>query len=225
MALLILLRHGQSMWNERNLFTGWVNIPLSQNGINEAIQAGIELADTPIDIAYTSTLMRAQQTAMIALAQHHSKKVPIILPQSEIDKKQQQIHAQNITDESIPTYVDWRLNERQYGELQGFNKAETAKKYGADQVKLWRRSYDIAPPAGESLAMTKERTLPCLNTEIKPLLDANKNILVSAHGNSLRSIIMSIEGLTEAESLNFELQTGIPRIYEYNSGEFNLQKK
>ena len=225
MALLILLRHGQSMWNERNLFTGWVNIPLSQNGISEATRAGVELADTPIDVAFTSTLMRAQQTAMIALAQHNSKKVPIILPHSETDKKQQQIYANNIADESIPTYIDSRLNERQYGELQGFNKADTAKKYGADQVKLWRRSYDIAPPGGESLAMTKERTLPCLNTKIKPLLDLNKNILVSAHGNSLRSIIMSIEGLTESEILNFELQTGTPRIYEYKEGKFSLRKK
>ena len=134
MALLILLRHGQSMWNERNLFTGWVNIPLSQNGISEATRAGVELADTPIDVAFTSTLMRAQQTAMIALAQHNSKKVPIILPHSETDKKQQQIYANNIADESIPTYVDSRLNERQYGELQGFNKADTAK--NTEQIKL-----------------------------------------------------------------------------------------
>jgi 2,3-bisphosphoglycerate-dependent phosphoglycerate mutase len=223
MAVLILLRHGQSMWNERNLFTGWVNIPLSKKGIDEAIEAGKKIAHLPIHIIYTSTLMRAQQTAMIAMAQHHSNKVPIIMPTDSEDQIQQKIYSPEISNTSIPTFIDWRLNERQYGELQGLNKAKTAEKFGDEQVKLWRRSYDIAPPSGESLAMTKDRTLPCLRDKITPLLDENKNVLISAHGNSLRSIIMSIENLSETEILNFELPTGVPRIYQYESGSYTFK--
>jgi len=209
------------MWNQRNIFTGWVDVPLSSQGIEEAIAAGKKIADTPIDCVYTSTLVRAQQTAMIAMAQHQSNVVAVIQHEDAPElANQSQIKSDEEKANTIPTYIDWRLNERYYGDLQGFNKTATAEKFGADQVKLWRRSYNVAPPGGESLEMTCERTLPCLNERIIPALDSGQNILVSAHGNSLRSIVMEIEQLTEAEVLNLEIPTGIPRSYEYSNQQW-----
>ena len=216
MATLILLRHGQSLWNKANRFTGWVDVPLSQQGIEEAMNAGKQLAEQPIDIIFISTLMRAQQTAMLAMVHNQSQKTPCIIHQEDEKMAQwTQIHNAEAEKSIIPCYVDWRLNERYYGELQGANKAETIEKYGADQVKIWRRSYDIPPPEGESLQMTAERTLPCLNERIIPALQQGKNCLVAAHGNSLRSIVMSLEKLSSAEVLQLELPTGIPRLYKY----------
>ncbi len=218
MPTLILLRHGQSMWNQRNIFTGWVDVPLSAGGIDEAVKAGQQIANTQIDAVFTSTLVRAQQTAMIALAQHKANKVPVIQHSDEPELAlRSSIHSEEEQANTLPTYIDWRLNERYYGKLQGLNKAKTAETYGDDQVKIWRRSYDIAPPEGESLAMTRDRTLPCLNERIIPALNSGKNILISAHGNSLRSIVMEIEGLSEQQVLELEIATGEPRVYQYNN--------
>ena len=197
MATLILLRHGQSVWNAANKFTGWTDVGLSEVGEAEAAKAGEELADTQIDVVHTSDLIRAQHTAEIVM-------------------------RHNRASSDVPTHRDFRLNERHYGDLQGLNKQDTRDKYGDEQVHIWRRSYDVPPPGddGESLAMCAERTLPYLGEAIKPDLDAGKTVLVAAHGNSLRSIVMKIEGLSKEEVLSLEIPTGIPRIYTYEGGDF-----
>ena len=195
MATLILLRHGQSVWNAANKFTGWTDVDLSEVGVAEAAQAGEDLADIQIDVVHTSDLIRAQRTAEIVM-------------------------SNNRVSTNVPTHCDFRLNERHYGALQGLDKDETRAKYGAEQVHIWRRSYDVPPPEGESLEMCAERTLPYLREAILPDLEAGKNVLVAAHGNSLRSIVMEIEGLTKDEVLNLEISTGVPRTHAYGNGTF-----
>jgi len=221
MSRLILLRHGQSTWNKQNLFTGWVDVPLSPLGIQEALNAGELIRDIPIDIIFTSTLTRAQMTALLAMSNHSSGKTPIMQhPENPRIAEWETIFSDHTKAETIPVICAWEINERMYGELQGLNKAETAEKFGAEQVKLWRRSYDIAPPEGESLAMTAERSIPYFTKQIVPYLKQGKNVLVSAHGNSLRSIIMHLDGLTKDEVLHLELATGVPIMYEYHQGVF-----
>lgn len=225
MSQLILLRHGQSEWNKRNLFTGWVDVPLSEEGIKEALAAGTLLSEIPIDIILTSTLVRAQMTALLAMSKHHSKKVPIVLHGGEGKLEEWgQIYSEETKNEVIPVIRSPELNERAYGELQGLNKQETAEKFGAEQVKLWRRSYDTPPPNGESLEMTAARSIPYFKQKILPLLEENKNVFVCAHGNSLRSIIMYLDGLSKDEVLHLELATGVPVIYEFSKGSFNKSK-
>ena len=195
MSLMVLLRHGQSVWNAANKFTGWTDVDLSEIGEEEAKAAGEQLAEVAFDVIYTSDLIRAQRTAKIAM-------------------------AFNTASDSPTTITDWRLNERNYGDLQGLNKDETREKFGAEQVQIWRRSYDVPPPGGESLETCAERTIPCLEELIIPDLESGKTILVAAHGNSLRSIVMHIEGLTREEVLSLEIPTGIPRSYDYQDGKF-----
>lgn len=221
MSTLILLRHGQSEWNKLNLFTGWVDIPLSQKGIEEAIDAGKLIADIPIDFIVTTTLVRAQMTAMLAMTQHASGKVPVIRHEGEGQQdKWSKIYSEATEQQCIPVIRAWELNERMYGELQGLNKAETAERFGADQVKKWRRSYDIPPPHGESLEMTAARSIPYFEEKIVPMLRAGKNVLVVAHGNSLRSIMMVLDHLSHEEVVNLELPTGVPVLYAFDSGTF-----
>ena len=225
MSQLILLRHGQSEWNKRNLFTGWVDVPLSQEGIDEAFSAGDAIKDIPIDFIVTTTLMRAQMTAMLAMTRHSSGKVPVVMHAGEGKLEAWgKIHGHEAQAHVIPVIRCWELNERAYGELQGLNKAETAEKYGADQVKVWRRSFDVAPPGGESLAMTAERSIPYFEKAVAPLLEQGKNVLVCAHGNSLRSIMMDLDGLSKDQVVHLELATGIPVVYQYNSGSFVKQQ-
>ena len=190
MAKLILLRHGESQWNLENRFTGWVDVPLSPKGIEEAKVAGEHLKDLPIDLVFTSVLQRAINTASIAL--------------------------ETAGKNDLPTERDQALNERHYGDLQGLNKAETAAQYGDEQVKIWRRSYDVPPPGekGESLKDTAARTLPYYRQHILPALLGGKNVLVVAHGNSLRSIVMELEQLTKEQVLELNIPTGIPLLYE-----------
>jgi 2,3-bisphosphoglycerate-dependent phosphoglycerate mutase len=195
MATMILLRHGQSVWNAANIFTGWTDVDLSEVGVTEAAKAGAELAEISIDVIHTSGLIRAQRTAEIVM-------------------------EHNRVSNDVPTYRDIRLNERHYGDLQGMNKDETRAKHGDEQVRIWRRSYDVPPPGGESLEMCAERTLPYLTEAIIPDLEAGKTVLVAAHGNSLRSIVMKIEGLSKDEVLNLEIPTGVPRTYTYDDGTF-----
>ncbi|MBV6343132.1 2,3-bisphosphoglycerate-dependent phosphoglycerate mutase, partial [Candidatus Magnetobacterium casense] len=212
---------GQSEWNKHNLFTGWVDIPLSKQGIDEALAAGKLIRDIPIDVIITTTLIRAQMTAMLVMSEHHSGKVPVILHSGEgkLDDWSK-IFSDATKLNTIPVIRCWELNERMYGKLQGLNKAETAEKFGADQVKLWRRSYDIAPPEGESLAMTAARSIPYFNQKVVPLLEQGKNVLISAHGNSLRSIIMELDGLSHDEVVHLELATGVPIVYNFSDGNF-----
>jgi len=226
-ALLIMLRHGQSEWNKKNLFTGWVDVPLSEEGIQEAYKAGEIIKDIPIDVIFTSTLIRAQMTLAIALVNHSQKKVPVMCPEGdEKNRAYAKIYSEETENHTIPVYKAWQLNERMYGELQGLNKDETRAKFGKSQVELWRRSFDVPPPNGESLEMTAARTIPYFEETIVPHLRDGKNVFVSAHGNSLRSIIMDIDGLTKEEVVRLELATGVPVIYEYKKGQFeNLSRQ
>lgn len=224
-AQLILMRHGQSDWNKRNLFTGWVDIPLSKEGVFEALETGKKIADMPIDVIFVSSLMRAQMTAMLVMSVHNSGRVPImkdhLLPPNMQDWDA--IHDEETKKLCIPVISAWEINERMYGKLQGLNKQATIDKFGADQVKIWRRSYDVAPPEGESLEMTAARSIPYFKKTVVPYLEQGKNVFICAHGNSLRSIVMHIENLTKEQVLNFEIATGEPIVYTYDQG--NWQKK
>lgn len=217
-SILILLRHGQSLWNLENRFTGWVDVPLSEKGIEEARQAGQEIAKISLNRVYVSTLSRALMTAQLALLHHSENYTPLLI--NELGEHEGwDRFEQSGGAKTLPLYPAWQLNERCYGDLQGLNKDEMRKKYGPEQVQIWRRSFEGTPPGGESLKATSERTLPYFKHEILPHL-ANENILISAHGNSLRSIVMSIEGLSEEEVVALELPTGEPRIYEFEAGQF-----
>ncbi len=194
MARLVLLRHGESQWNLENRFTGWVDVPLSPKGIEEAKQAGEKLRGLTFDRAFTSVLTRANETLRLVL--------------------------EAIGQTAIPIEKDKALNERMYGDLQGLNKAETAKKYGDAQVKIWRRSYDVKPPGGESLKDTAERALPYYEKMIKPSLLKGETIIIAAHGNSLRALVMELDQLSKDEVLELNIPTGVPLLYELdNSGK------
>ncbi|MDR2273856.1 MAG: 2,3-bisphosphoglycerate-dependent phosphoglycerate mutase [Sphingobacterium sp.] len=190
MVKLFLVRHGQSQWNLENRFTGWQDIDITALGQLEARKAGKALEKELIDIAFTSTLIRAQHTLQIIL--------------DEIGKP------------NIPVVVNAALNERSYGRLEGLNKAETAEKYGAEQVHIWRRSFDVAPPGGESLKDTYDRVIPYFEHSIKPQLDAGQNVLIVAHGNSLRALIMYLEHLSPEQILEREIATGDPITYQWD---------
>jgi 2,3-bisphosphoglycerate-dependent phosphoglycerate mutase len=187
MATLVLIRHGQSLWNLENRFTGWVDVPLTDRGREEARRAGQAIRDLRFDVAYTSALSRAQETLALVLG---------------------------VLGQTPPIIRDVALNERHYGDLQGLNKADTAKKYGDEQVKIWRRSYDVAPPGGESLELTAKRTLPFYERAIAGDLRQGKHVLVVAHGNSNRSIVMQLDRLTREQVLELNLDTGVPIVYE-----------
>jgi len=194
-----LIRHGQSQWNLENKFTGWVDVPLTPKGEEEAKDAGKKLANYTFDLAYTSKLQRAQNTLKMVL--------------------------ENSNNIGVPTTEDLALNERMYGDLQGLDKTETEQKFGVEQVKIWRRSYDIAPPNGESLKDTAARVIPYYESEILPKLKAGKNIIVAAHGNSLRALIMDIEKMSPEEILAFEIPTATPRIYVFDENMNILEKR
>lgn len=220
-AALILIRHGESLWNEKNLFTGCVDVPLTRKGVDEAIEAGKRIRNIPVDMIYTSALIRAQMTAMLAMTQHRRKKVPIVLHgESEQAAQWSQIYSEETRKQSIPVIPAWQLNERMYGELQGLNKQETAEKFGKERVHAWRRSYDIPPPKGESLQMCADRAVAYFRDHIEPQLFSGKNVMIAAHGNSLRSIIMYLDKLTSQEVINLELSTGIPMLYIFKEGKF-----
>ncbi|AFN73927.1 phosphoglycerate mutase 1 family [Melioribacter roseus P3M-2] len=215
MYKVVLLRHGESEWNKLNLFTGWTDVDLSEKGIEEARQAGKVMKEEgyTFDIAFTSVLKRAIKTLYIA--------------QEEMDLLW------------IPVIKSWRLNERHYGALQGLNKAETAEKYGDEQVKLWRRSYDVPPPAldendprypgkdprykdldkkdiplTESLKSTVERFLPYWHETIAPTIKSGKKVIIAAHGNSLRALVKYLDNMSEEEIVNLNIPTGVPLVYE-----------
>jgi len=187
---LVLVRHGASVWNLENIFTGWTDVDLADKGREEALHAAIKLKEYKFDLAYTSVLKRAIDTLDIIL--------------------------QEIGQTDIPITKDEALNERHYGDLQGHNKDEMRKKVGAEQVHLWRRSYDVAPPNGESLKDTCDRTIPYLKDKILPDIQQGKNVIVSAHGNSLRSILMYLEDLRPDEIIKVNIPTGVPYVYEFD---------
>jgi 2,3-bisphosphoglycerate-dependent phosphoglycerate mutase len=222
MSKLIMVRHGQSIWNLLNLFAGWVDVPLSSKGIEEALAAGEKIKDIPIDIIFTSALIRAQMTAMLAMSVHKSGKVPIVMHSEKGPMENwEHIYGRSAVENCIPVICAWQLNERMYGELQGLNKAETAEKFGAEQVQIWRRSYSTRPPGGESLEMTAARTIPYFEERIVPHLKNEKNVFIAAHGNSLRSIVMDLEHLSQSEVVKLEIPTdGPPIIYNYENSAF-----
>jgi len=215
---LVLLRHGQSIWNLENLFTGWIDVDLSAQGLEEAKEAGrlLKAEDIPFDLAFTSVLKRAIRTLWITL--------------DELDMMW------------LPVERSWRLNERHYGALQGLDKAQTVARHGAEQVKIWRRSYDIPPPplatdhpqhprferryagvpageipASESLKDTLARVLPFWNGRIRPELEAGRNVLVAAHGNSLRAMVKMLDGISDADIVELNIPTGVPLLYELDA--------
>ena len=193
--ILVLVRHGQSEWNKLNLFTGWKDPNLTQQGIAEASQAGEKLKDMSIkfDLMYTSVLQRAQLTGTIILEKLNQLNIPI---------------EKNVN-----------LNERDYGDLTGMNKDQARAEFGEEQVHIWRRSYDVPPPGGESLKNTYDRVVPYFKEKVLTQLESGKNILIAAHGNSLRSLVKYIENISEENILKFEIATGEPLFYEYISGK------
>ena len=223
MNSLVLIRHGQSMWNLKNVFTGWVDVPLSSKGIFEAQEAGKKLADIKFQSIFTSVQVRAIETAMIAMAFNNDDKTPVIIHKNGKMKEYTHIYDTKMKNSIIPVYSDEHLNERYYGELQGLNKTETVLKYGDEQVHKWRRSYDVKPPKGESLEDTTARTIPFFEKEILDKLKRGENVLVSAHGNSLRSIVMYIEKLTNEEVTKLEIPTGQPIVYKFENNHFILK--
>lgn len=184
---LVLLRHGQSQWNLENRFTGWVDVPLSEKGEAEARAAGAKLRGFRFGVVFTSVLTRAIETARLAL--------------------------ETANHPEVRTVRDAALNERMYGDLQGLNKAEAAQRWGDEQIRQWRRSYDVRPPGGESLADTAARVIPYWEQVILPELRAGHDVLVAAHGNSLRALVMHLDGLTRDEVLALEIPTGAPLCY------------
>jgi 2,3-bisphosphoglycerate-dependent phosphoglycerate mutase len=199
MPELILLRHGQSQWNLENRFTGWVDVPLSAKGEEEARAAGLTLRGRRVDQLFTSVLKRAVDTAALAF--------------------------ETAGLSNVATERDAALNERMYGDLQGLNKAEAATRWGDAQIKIWRRSYDVRPPGGESLADTAARVIPYWEAHILPAIRAGLNVLVAAHGNSLRALVMHLDGLTREQVLELEIPTGLPLLYELTADGSVLGKR
>jgi 2,3-bisphosphoglycerate-dependent phosphoglycerate mutase len=195
MSLLILVRHGQSTWNAENRFTGWVDVPLSEQGREEARKAGIRLADedVQVDVAYTSTLRRAIETGQMVL--------------------------ESIGEPGLEQIQAWELNERFYGALTGRNKDQAREEFGEDKVHEWRRGYDVDVPGGESLKDTTERVLPYFTEEVIPATREHDVVLVTAHGNSLRAIVKVLDGLDEDEVTRLEIPTGKPIIYTMEDGK------
>jgi 2,3-bisphosphoglycerate-dependent phosphoglycerate mutase len=191
--LLVLVRHGQSEWNLKNLFTGWKDPDLTEQGIAEAKEAGRKLKEQGLtfDVAFTSDLTRAQHTLKLMLAE--------------------------IGQTGLPTTKNLALNERDYGDLSGLNKDDARKKWGEDQVLIWRRSYDVPPPGGESLRDTGARVWPYYLTDILPRVLSGQKVLVAAHGNSLRSLVMVLDRLTKEQILKLNLATGVPMVYKLNA--------
>merc|ERR1711939_634884 len=192
-SLLVLVRHGESEWNKLNLFTGWKNPALTEKGRGEALTGAKNLKAagyTHFDVAFTSVLQRANDTLAIILKE--------------------------IGQDDLETFKDQALNERDYGDLTGLNKDDARAKFGEEQVHIWRRSYDVPPPGGESLEMTAARTLPYFKEKILPEVMAGKNVIIAAHGNSLRSIVMDLDQLSREEVLKLELATGVPVVFKLN---------
>ncbi|HVY43967.1 MAG: 2,3-bisphosphoglycerate-dependent phosphoglycerate mutase [Bacteroidota bacterium] len=190
--VLVLVRHGESEWNKLNLFTGWKDVDLSEKGVAEARNAGRLLKGQGLkfDVAYTSDLKRAQRTLTLIL--------------------------EELGQTGLPIHKDQKLNERDYGDLSGLNKDDARKRWGEQQVLIWRRSFDVPPPGGESLKDTAARVLPYYDAQIWPAVKAGKNVLVAAHGNSLRALIMRLEKLSGEAIVKRELATGVPIVYRLN---------
>lgn len=199
--VLVLVRHGESEWNKLNLFTGWRDVDLTETGVAEATRAGhlLKAEGLKFDIAYTSALKRAQRTLTLIL--------------------------EELGQTGLETIKDLALNERDYGDLSGLNKDDARKRWGDEQVHIWRRSYDVPPPGGESLKDTAARVLPYFEARILPDVKAGKNVIVAAHGNSLRALVMQLDKLSREEVLKLNLATGVPMIYRLNADGSVAEKR
>eukprot|EP00850_Spirogloea_muscicola_P014614 SM000106S13962 [mRNA] locus=s106:202805:205358:+ [translate_table: standard] len=229
---LVLMRHGESMWNDLKLFTGDVDIPLTERGVMEAMAGGRAVAEIDFDMIFTSRLVRSKQTALLAMTQSSHKRVPVIVRGGYHGKgkagDENRIRLRHAAAQAleqaacrmIPVYADPALNERCYGDLQGLNKEAATREYGAEQVMEWRRSTTTRPPHGESLLDTAERTLAFFKLTIEPRLKEGNNVLVVAHGNVLRCIIAHLSGLKPVEMLQLQVATALPYTYAFNGSSF-----
>lgn len=224
MGRLILVRHGQSIWNLQNRFTGWVDVSLSKHGMEEATQTGKLLADENFDVAFTSELLRAQDTLYEILKFNRHCEQYVRVHEKHRERYEHFIATPGDAAE-LKIHLSDRLNERFYGDLQGMNKDLARRKYGAEVVHRWRRGYADQPPNGESLAMTIARVQPYYQQRIAPALRDGQRILVSAHGNSLRALIMHIEALTPQQIVEVEVPTGTPHVYDFDNQLKLLQKQ
>jgi 2,3-bisphosphoglycerate-dependent phosphoglycerate mutase len=228
MTQLILVRHGQSLWNALNKFTGWVDVPLSERGRAEATIASCRLSGYRVNVCFTSKLIRAIETATICLTENDDicgGKIPIIKHERPDPDWRDWDNYDGNPAEELPIFTNAALDERFYGDLQGLNKADTAAKYGNEQVQKWRRSYSVRPPGGESLEDTQQRVVAYFKSRILPHLLQGDNVLIAAHGNSLRSIIMMLDGLSPDEVTALELATGVPIVYELDAAGGSIGKK
>ena len=215
MGKLVLLRHGNSVWNKKNIFTGWVDISLSKQGVEEAVEAGKQMAALSFDAIFTSNLSRAQMTMQLAMLENASGKTIYLHHEDEryfrgVEK-----------DGALPAFVSEYLNERFYGDLQGEEKGAFKAKVGEELFTKYRRSFEVPPPGGESLAQTIERTLPYFEARIMPLLKKGKTVLVVAHGNSLRGIVKEVMNISDSDIVGYEIATGKPLVFGYNGASFS----
>ena len=232
MAELHLIRHGRSVWNAANRFTGWVDVPLSEEGIEEAHKVGKKISMEVLDDVYCSSLVRSQMTAQIALIHHNSGRVPILVDDQRpppwngasseaVEEGWNRISPESDSHAFIQVRIDQRLNERHYGDLAGLDKVETARIHGDDQVHSWRRGLSVRPPNGESLQMTIDRVQPFVQEVLAPALDSGKNVAIFAHGNSLRGIVKMIESISDESIPGIEIPTGVPWRYAWISSTSN----
>jgi 2,3-bisphosphoglycerate-dependent phosphoglycerate mutase len=213
-ATLILIRHGRSLWNEQNRFTGWVDVPLMERGWQEAEAAGRQLADYRLDAAYTSHLQRAICTLQVVLRANRGGRTPIFIPAEGTVPRE----SYQPSGDEFPAFLHvTALAERHYGDLQGLNKDEVLAQYGETQFIKWRRGYDTPPPNGESLKDTVARALPYFTAEIRPRLARGETVLISAHGNSLRALTKDLEGISDQDIIKLEIPTGVPIVYRLDA--------
>lgn len=213
MGRLICVRHGQSQWNKKNIFTGWVDVSLTKEGVAEATKAGKALSKMSFDAIYTSTLARAQMTLQLIMLENEDER-------SLYFEHSGDRYNRGVTDDMQKVVIAEDLNERYYGDLQGLNKAEFKTKVGEETFKKYRRSFDVPPPNGESLKMTIDRALPYFDREILPKIKEGKNVLIVAHGNSLRGILKEVLNISDADIVNLEIATGKPLVFEYKNKSF-----
>ncbi|HEY0675782.1 MAG TPA: 2,3-diphosphoglycerate-dependent phosphoglycerate mutase [Immundisolibacter sp.] len=219
-ATLILIRHGRSLWNEQNRFTGWVDVPLMERGWLEAESAGQQLAHYRFDAAYSSHLQRAICTLQVVLRANRGGRTPIFIPAPGTVPRE----SYQPNDSEFPAYLHvTALAERHYGDLQGLNKDEVLAQYGEAQFVKWRRGYDTPPPNGESLKDTVARALPYFNAEIRPRLARGETVLISAHGNSLRALTKELEGISDQDIIKLEIPTGVPIVYRLDAAGDTLR--
>ncbi len=216
MGKLILVRHGESVWNKKNIFTGWVDVSLSKKGIEEALEAGKLLSKIKFDHIYTSELSRAQMTLQLIMLENQDRRTLYLA------HPQDKAYRPGIKSDVIIGNISKSLNERCYGDFQGMNKDELKKEVGEEKFMQYRRSYATIPPGGESLKMTIERALPYFDQEILPKVKEGKTVLIVAHGNSLRGIVKELMHISEQDIVGYEIKTGNPLIFHYENQKFKV---